>query len=437
MCFAVLSAILYAEGYYDFTFISREDGEQTSPSSSTQADGQTEQTQDGTESNAPVQSSQGQDDPVIIPSASGYLNNGYTVNGGIFDAEKGVIAKLPLSLPNSYVHSTILKPKTKMVYKSDGIERVFEQIKTDQNLYSVELYMGYIVVSEGNSTTIYNGDGSIAVDRFASTLGEFIYKYDESGRGVFTLNENNYVIENGAFVPAGKIVDNGFAYNISHTVTDKGPYYAFEAENGRWGYIDGDGKVEFSAKYDKAYNFSNGYGMVIRDGEMLYFNEDGGRECTGYYPVGENDLYSAGAIYFDGGLVLVRSITYERHDVIMDRDILVDIDGTEYEMPNGCNLVSYSNQRILLEKNGKYGFYATKNDWITDIDTYTYAQPYCEGLAVVGTSDGKKGVIDLDGTVVVPFEYNHITECCNGVFAAYSKTTGWSVFVKLSPDDHT
>ena len=61
---------------------------------------------------------------------------------------------------------------------------------------------------------------------------------------------------------------------------------------------------------------------------------------------------------------------------------------------------------------------------------YTYATPFCEGLAVVGDLDGKKGVIDIDGNVVVPFEYDRITECCDGVFLAFN-ADGWCAFGKL------
>lgn len=433
MCCAVLSAIFYAEGYYDFTFISRQEGEETKRPVPSDTDIPEETGKTDTDTDVNGNTSQGETQaPIEIPDINSFLNSGYKVSSDLFNKEKDVIAKLDISLPSKYVYSTALKPKTVISYKPDGIERVFEKTKTEQNLYSVELYMGYIVVSDGDTTVIYNSDGTVAVERFEGTLGEFIYKYDESGKGIFTLEGESYVIENGAFVPAGKILDNGFAYNASSTVGKTDSYYAFEADDGKWGYKNGDGKIEFAAKYDKTYNFTNGLGMVCNEGGIFYFNERGSRKCTGYSQIGTNDLYSAGAIYFDGGLVMVRSVTYERHDVIMDRDILVDVNGNEYEIPNGCELISYSNQRILLKKNGKYGFYAVKNDWITDINTYTYAQPYCEGLAVVGTENGSKGVIDLDGNVVVPFEYSHITECCNGVFAAYSQSSGWTVFSKLT-----
>ena len=142
------------------------------------------------------------------------------------------------------------------------------------------------------------------------------------------------------------------------------------------------------------------------------------------------DIYGVGSLYFDDGYVMVRKIVVKKGAVTEDYNVLVDYKGEEFPVPVTTKLVSYSNQRMLLEKDGKLGFYAIKNDWITDIK-YTYATPFCEGLAVVGDKDGKKGVIDLDGNTVVPFEYDRITECSDGVFLAYNSTDGWCAFGKL------
>ena len=126
---------------------------------------------------------------------------------------------------------------------------------------------------------------------------------------------------------------------------------------------------------------------------------------------------------------MVRKIVSNRNGVTEDYNALVNYKGEELTLPAGTRLIAYSNQRMLLEKDGKFGFYALKNDWTADVK-YTYATPFCEGLAVVGDINGKKGVIDLDGNVVVPFEYDRITECCDGVFLAYN-ASGWHAFGKL------
>ena len=46
----------------------------------------------------------------------------------------------------------------------------------------------------------------------------------------------------------------------------------FRAENGLYGYKDGEGKVIIKAKYDEAETFSNGLARVRRGDEVRYIN---------------------------------------------------------------------------------------------------------------------------------------------------------------------
>ena len=69
--------------------------------------------------------------------------------------------------------------------------------------------------------------------------------------------------------------------------------------------------------------------------------------------------------------------------------------------------------------------------WITDV-IYTYASPYNEGLAVVGDTNGRKAVIDMDGNFVIPFSYTEISVCSGGAFVCYSEKTGYDVYLKTA-----
>ena len=53
-----------------------------------------------------------------------------------------------------------------------------------------------------------------------------------------------------------------------------GEYIAYQAKDGKWGYVDADGKVQIKAKYDEAKSFSTGLGAVCKDGKWGYINED-------------------------------------------------------------------------------------------------------------------------------------------------------------------
>lgn len=374
MCLAVVAAMLYAEGYYDISFIDR-------PNEETYPPQQTNPSEDTTQT-SPKEDEKPKEE-LEIPNAQVYFQGGYTVYNGLYDSKRCVIAKLPLKFAEPYEFSTVKKPQSVKISGTDVFRRY--ENKTEQlPLYSAELYMGYIIASDANGTVVYNPDGTVALERFYGWFDELPYERNADGKAVFVKNGEKYVIENGSLVNAGECLDIGVNFN---------------------------------------YSTSYGDGADIYDAEA---NE--------YYQVPRRDIYALGQAYIDGGLVMVRNIKEHKGKVIEDREILVNAKtNKEYSLPGIYDLISYSNLRMLLMKNGKYGFYAIKGDWITDMNTYTYAKPYCEGLAVVGI-DGKMGVIDLNGNIVLPMEYTHITECCEGVFLAYSQENGWEAFVKLSSE---
>ncbi|MBR6644710.1 MAG: WG repeat-containing protein [Clostridia bacterium] len=421
MCAAVLSAVLYTEGYYDFTFIDRKnEPDETEiprpkpPITDAETDGD-------------VYIDEETEPPVTVPDGDEYIAEGYIVSGEIYNGEDHIIAKLPISLPKEYKAGTVIKPSVSMKYDAGGVSRVYEYSEKESDLFSSELYMGYIISTENGKVTVYSPNGDKLIETEKGSITELVYMRNRDGLPIFRIDGADCIIKDGKFEPS-KAYDIGLYFNYPAKLGAKKTLYA-EKIGGRWVYKTTDGDVLFDISCDKAYNFSEGYGITV-DGEELYCYNEKGREVFTAFPVGMTDIYGAGSLYFDDGYVMVRKIVLKKGAVTEDYNVLVNYKGTELPVPVTTKLVSYSNQRMLLEKDGKLGFYAIKNDWITDIK-YTYATPFCEGLAVVGDKDGKKGVIDLDGNTVVPFEYDRITECSDGVFLAYNSTDGWCAFGKL------
>lgn len=422
MCAAVLSAVLYAEGYYDFTFIDRknesDETEMPKPKPPT-TDAETEEDE--------IYIDEETEPPVTVPDGEEYITEGYTVNGELYDKGKHIIAKLPISLPSAYKAGTVIKPSVSVKYDSGGVKRVYEYAQKESDLYSAELYMGYIIASENGVSTVYSPNGETLVTVESDVISELTYKRNDDGLPVFRIKGADYVIKNGQF-ELTEAKDIGLYFNYSDKLGAKKTLYA-EKQNGRWVFKTSDGQLAFDPDCDMAYNFSEGYGITLDDGKIYCCNEKG-KETFSAFPVGMTDIYGLGSLYFDSGHIMVRKMVSNRNGTTEDYNALVNYRGEEYQLPAGAKLISYSNQRMLLEKDGKFGFYAIKKDWTAEMK-YTYATPFCEGLAVVGDIDGKKGVIDLDGNVVIPFEYDRITECSDGVFLAYNSADGWCAYGKL------
>lgn len=231
------------------------------------------------------------------------------------------------------------------------------------------------------------------------------------------------------------------------------PVYEYRREK-LWGYKDENGKIIIPAQYKAAYTFSDnglaavvGYngalkfidtsGRTVIDpyGNILYLAEfDNRRSYDGYYPADTRLPENLGMYYFDHGLVRVRRQIkdyYFKQRVAIDRDYLIDAAGKYFDIPENYNLVAYSDGVLTLEKDGYYGFYSHKGYWIAQ-PIYTVCKPFIQGLGVIGNKNGKCGMIDTDGNVVIPMVFDYISQPSSGVIAAYSKLDGWTEFIIMA-----
>lgn len=234
------------------------------------------------------------------------------------------------------------------------------------------------------------------------------------------------------------------AVNTEKTTVNSGVYTSYIMQTISWA-------TEY--KYAKAFNFNGGRAVTVDDNgiirvintsgrSVIYLNRTyktdasrGGQYATEFYvePF-ERDVYQLGYYYFDGGLMRLRRcerLSYNINVYNADDDILVDTYGNRYHVPDGYTLVSYSERILLLERDGRYGYYHADGYWVAQ-PIYTYAAPFVEGLGVIGFSDGVRGVIDTSGNIVIPFAYTEITNASSGIIACYSEETGWKMYAKMS-----
>lgn len=389
--FAVLM-IMYDKGVFDISFIKRE-------TNTTQAQTDTEPATDtdpDSTDTAPVDSGEETDDSEEtadqsvfdglheqIPSSNGKI---LTASEKTYDEKTMSIYRLDsLTLPeNNFMND--YKFVKRYITARTGVLRTVTETRTFELRRAVDVYMGMLVVSDGKNLTFYNGSGAEIFKYTGEENLIFAYERDLEDRPLFLINEEYYYIDTVLKALVKSDYDN--------KKDDRGLYYNYPAAFGKDAV-----KADFRI----------------------------------YKPVAQKDEGGIGSVYFDGGYVMVRNIKYERDDeddgrVVEDMEIIVDEDGREFPLPEGYAAKAYSDQRILVEYNGKYGFYAVKGAWIAD-SKYTYATPYYEGLAVVGNS-GQKGVIDLDGNFVIPMSYSNISVCSGGIFVCWSAQTGYEVYIK-------
>ncbi|MBQ1848711.1 MAG: WG repeat-containing protein [Clostridia bacterium] len=445
LCAITVAVILYAEGKFDKT--PETTGETHTKAPTTEAP-ETE----------PASSAAPVTDPVVtteeafdltehekLISNYGVMNDGYKASEDLYDPGSMKILRLVMSgLPDSDDENDLM---TRIRYKVtySGSERSFEPAEQTEQRRAVDVYMGMLVVSDKGALSFYNGNGELLYSYSDEAELKFAYERDKEDRPLFIKDGKYYYIDEELKELKPSDYDardsRGLYYNYpSYFGKADGQFTVFRSGN-LYGINRTDGTKLRNAIYQEAYNYSEGLGAVDYKGDICYMNEKGKVvienkvKTENQILVGCRDEGGIGALYFDGGYVRMRKIYYDiRKTVIEDKDVLINKEGAEFKMPTGYKFESYSNQRIMLSKNGYYGFYATKGAWIADT-VYTYATPYYEGLAVVGSRTGKKGVIDLDGNFVIPLSYSHISVCSGGVIVCFSPDYGYDVFVKAARAD--
>ena len=498
---------------------------------------------------------------VEIPFAGTLSGEGYGTTNLPYDSTYMKIGVMTpnFDVPSEYTLRKKTVTKTSVVQNEMYGEFETEETEKEVDRPAVEIYMGYFIVDNGETLSLYSRSGNFLTyyddtdyipayerdrdgnplfyrngyrrsgmfDREGLKIKEYTKKEleelakDEDNAPKTTLDEKNldkrvkltrepedwektYFIE-------GKILEEGegnpvmedaktyytlsydgsyFAYSAFNDLTDSRglrfdyPAYYGISDNGLtlavkmrdlytqpkdkplemkhdplWAYTSG-GYETTEYDFKRAYNFSEGLGCVVtepyyKDGG-LYFVDGSGRRLfatkeqytnntdrvviTTLMPPVDTGEASIGSFYYDHGLVRVRRESIDGTNYIWDHviryldteDILIDRSGKEFPIPEGYELVSYSDGVILLKRHGKYGYMDYTGKWIAE-PVYKDAKPFSEGLGVLTTSDGRCGVIDASGNVVVSFEYSSISSCSDGVMAAYHPERGWQILRKMAP----
>ncbi len=247
----------------------------------------------------------------------------------------------------------------------------------------------------------------------------------------------------------------------NYTISEDGKSVYVEIMERRWAYgtsnymlsdeylnAPDDSKLAEHFKYYHLYNFKGGLCATVNREGRLSFRDTSGNELISrvqeYY--GQNNrklltsyaepllkgIDSVGSLYLDEGYVMVRQVDIDSQftdKLSGDYTYLVDATGNKFTIPSGYDLLAYSDGILLLERDGYYGYYSVEGKWIAQ-PIFTYARPFSEGLGVIGFSGSKKGIVDREGNLIVPFKYDYISNVSSGVISVYNDD-GWKILAKL------
>lgn len=390
---------------------------------------------------------------------------GYVATDASYDASTTVLAKMQFNykLPTTFsLRRRVTKETVYVVPEEDG-EYVAEYRTAREARPAVELYMGYLFIDNGKSLYLIDSDGT-PLCSFNDNVYEPAYTRDSEGRPLFVKEtaageRYYYLSEDGKNFIKSEYDDRTdsrglyFDYPAWWGLGDAdGAERVWDESSERWTYRTESG-VLTSETFTNAFAFSGGRACVTttKNRGGMYFLDESGRQVQKTFQTYLSDLNrysiwnyampasrgveSLGFFYYDHGLTRVRYQIIDNYNwyyvgrvrVVSDEDKLIREDGSVYELPVGYTLKGYSEGMILLEKNGKYGFMDYTGGWIA-APCYASATPFISGLSVLETEDGRFGMIDREGNIVLPFTYDYISQSSSGLIATYREENGWTVF---------
>ena len=233
-----------------------------------------------------------------------------------------------------------------------------------------------------------------------------------------------------------------FPYTMAYNYSER---YASVFADIDWSYeheIENEDKTKEKKTFDVT---TNELRVIDENGEFMfesrknYFSELNWTAHEVYSKPLLSGVDSLGSYYFDHGLMRMRIKSFDCYyfaefdtvKIVTDDDVLVKPNGEIFSIPTGYTLKAYSNGVLLLEKDGKYGYLNYLGNWIKN-PNMSDAKPFFEGVAACTNDEGKYGVIDTNGKTVIPFEYEYISSISSGTLVAYSESTGWTIFQKLT-----
>ncbi|MCD7943769.1 MAG: WG repeat-containing protein [Clostridia bacterium] len=430
---------------------------------------------------------------VSFGGADEYSALGYEISTDDWD-ERFVLAdagEIFTSLPSQYSFGTVTKSVVRYQFLTDAGLREAVYYNSTSAEPAVTLYMGYVIIAHYGSSarTVYTTSGEY-VGYYDSDSISPAYQRDTSGRALFTYKDAYYYLDadSGEFIESDYVPDTDdrgvhFDYLPSYGSASEGRYfssslittYTYEDIEGEY---DEDGNLlayqiptvtrmfALSSStglltdyiYYGAYNFSESLAAVVNeDGWLYYITRSGGRGISVsttyrdvslerrvlqyYMPALTDGEESIGFYYFEYGLVRARRIRVDNYYytleenpqtyVYEDADVLIYSDGSEFPVPSGYEVKAYSCGMILLQNTETmlYGYMDYTGSWIVQ-PSLSYAKPFYEGLAVVG-SGNSRGLIDKSGNFVIPYgSYTQISNVSSGVLAVFG-SDGWNILYKM------
>ena len=256
---------------------------------------------------------------------------------------------------------------------------------------------------EGSNAKVYEYNGKLKELNMSVKYNKVDYLGEE--RFVVEENEKRLIDINGKLIKS---------LNYQSVYYFKEGLARVEAD-GKYEYIDKEGKEVVSPKYEGAGSFRGGLAVVVADGKCGYIDKEGKEVVSPKY----EEAYA-----FRGGLARVKADGKWGYIDKEGKEVVSPKYEDAYDFREGLARVEADGKYVYIDKEGKevispkyerIRYFGKNTKWLIEpyefMDDYDYDYDYegefSDGLIAV-IKDGKAGVINQEGEVIIPTIYDEI-----------------------------
>jgi hypothetical protein len=278
---------------------------------------------------------------------------------------------------------------------------VFGQKKVGNDIFSTE-FSREISNLQGSSNNYYTDlfDRSMFSKKDSLKYGFINSKGEEVIKSKYTYASNFYNGKSNIIKDSitGLLLKNGDEkmfpeYNATFWYMDD---LGLAIKDKKYGFIDKKGKIIIPLEYEDAFPFHNGYASVKENDKWNYVDKNGKK-------------------------VFSDSLTFSYRPILKNNAIFM-LENNEVE--KNKSMITENGSRTFIEFLNKTGHIQLKEGLINTNGNilinpiYDEISGYFQNGYMRVRNNGKTGIIDEEGKIVIPIEYEDISDLKDGVFLA-------------------
>lgn len=194
-------------------------------------------------------------------------------------------------------------------------------------------------------------------------------------------------------------------------------------KDGKYGFIDKDGKEKIPFVYDKATSFSEGLAYFQIDNTYGFINQEGEEvillDCDSISSFKEGLAKVRKGIYTGVIGIDCKEIIPAEYDYVQIGEIYIKTrkDDTETIPPTYDSIGTFHEGYARVDLDDKYGLIDKKGNMVIPIGEYDYINQFSKaGDYQIFKKNGKEGLLDSNGKKVVSASYDYISSWYGDVY---------------------